>query len=146
MGWPRPPVPEPPWFESVIPTWSFLYGALVGSADVEIAINGWVDHFLTLTGLYWDDMDQDGVIDEAEEAWMEYVDPWTGAWDTADIWHEGPSILTNYAGGNSFISTAAVETSGTGTLLDSSWRALAFSDLQVLDAGGEDWLELRSST
>jgi MYXO-CTERM domain-containing protein len=110
MGWPRPPVPAPPWFESVIPTWSFLYGALVGSADLEIAINGWVDHFLTPTGLYWDDTDNDGFIDDAEDAWMDFVDPWTGAWDTADIWQEGPSILTNYAGGNSFISTAVAET------------------------------------
>jgi hypothetical protein len=109
MGWIRPPVPEPSWLDEAIPTWSFLYDKLTASADVEIRINGWANHFLTLTSFYWDDTNDDGIIDPAEDAWMDYVDPWTGAWGTAGIWHYGPSMLTDYAGGTSFISGAVAE-------------------------------------
>ena len=71
-----------------------LYEALVESADVEISItDGSFVHMLTLTGLYWDDVDEDGFIDEAEDAWMEVVNPWEGIRQVKDIWQDGPSIM-----------------------------------------------------
>ena len=109
MGWPNAPGPQPSWVDQLIPTWSFLYEGLLASKDVEIRINGWANHFLTLTSFYWDDTNDDGIIDAAEDAWIDYVDPWTGAWGTAGIWHFGPSILTDYGAGTSFISGAVTE-------------------------------------
>jgi hypothetical protein len=109
QGWLVPPVPEPSWFDAVIPTWSFLYDALVSSADVEFLIRGSFNHYLTLTGFYWDDANHDGIIDEAEDAWIAYVDPWGGVWDTANLWHDGATMATDYAGGTSYIFAAVAE-------------------------------------
>jgi hypothetical protein len=57
-GWSLPPVPEPAWVERVLPTWSFLYDGLAAANDIEILINGDYKHFLTVTGLHWDDVDE----------------------------------------------------------------------------------------
>ena len=97
-------------FDGVTPSWSFLYDALVRSADVEFLIKGFLHHYLTLTGLYWDDTNHDGIIDTAEDAWIHYVDPWGGVGDTANIWHEGAIMATDAAGGTSYIFTAVTET------------------------------------
>jgi hypothetical protein len=109
LGWLGPPVPQPSWFDPVIPNWSFLYDALAASADVEFLIKGFIHHYLTLTGFYWDDTNHDGIIDEAEDAWIEYVDPWGGVADTANIWHEGATMATDVAGGTSYIFAAVSE-------------------------------------
>ena len=112
-AWSRPPVPKPSWVSNVWPTWSFLYDELAASEDVEILINGTYDHYLTLTSFYWDDLDSDGIIDGAEDAWIGFIDPWTGAWGISDIWHVdylGESVIaTNYDGGLFAITMAAGE-------------------------------------
>ena len=131
--WSRPPVPEPSWVSDVLPTWSFLYDELAASEDVEILINGSYDHYLTLTSFYWDDIDDDGIIDGAEDAWIDYIDPWTGAWGISDIWHldyGGESVIaTNYEGGLSFITMAVGESPvpepSTAVLLGLGLAALA---------------------
>lgn len=111
--WSRPPVPEPSWVLNVPPTWSFLYDELVASEDVEILIQGDYNHYLTVTGFYWDDVDDNGIIDGAEDAWIAYVDPWTGAWGISDIWNQDlggfSAVATDYDGGVSYVSMVVGE-------------------------------------
>jgi hypothetical protein len=109
LGWPEAPGTQPSWAETALPTWSFLYEALLASADVEFGVKGWANHWLTLTGFYWDDANEDGIIDAAEDAWIDIVDPWTGTWDRVGIWHYGVFMLIDLWGGNSVIGTAVTE-------------------------------------
>ena len=79
---PLPPIGKPDWVqENTIPTWQFLYDELVACEDVEILIvdAAW-GHFLTLTSFSWTDGNGNGVIDVAENATIDYIDPATGAW------------------------------------------------------------------
>jgi hypothetical protein len=107
--WIRPPVDQFDWVTQVVPTWDFLYNELLDCEDVEILINGDYNHYLTLTSFYWDDLNNDGIIDSSEDAWIDYIDPWTGAWGISDIWHSAGQIETNYGNGISWISMSVAE-------------------------------------
>ena len=102
---------KPAWVQSAWPQWEFLYNELVDCEDVEILID-WSDggHYVTLSSFHWNDADNDLIIDNAENAWIDFVDPWTGAYGTASIWQSsyGGCIETNYATG-SWISMGVSE-------------------------------------
>ena len=78
-------IPKPSWVkDKTIPTWEFIYNELSRCEDIEIFIecteNHKFDHYVTLTGFYWEDDDNDKIIDPDEKAWIDYIDPWTGKW------------------------------------------------------------------
>jgi hypothetical protein len=77
-----PPIPKPDWVQqNTFPTWGFLYDNLKHGEDVEIGINeGDWGHCLTLTSFHWNDVNNDGIIQFAENATIDYIDPATGAW------------------------------------------------------------------
>jgi hypothetical protein len=81
-----PPIPKPDWVQqNTFPTWQFLYQNLVDGEDVEIGINeGDWGHCLTLTSFHWTDANNDGIIQFAENATIDYVDPATGVWVPAN--------------------------------------------------------------
>ena len=86
-----PPIAKPDWVaDGTIPTWQFLWDNLVACEDVEILI---VDydwgHFLTLSSLFWNDANNDLIMDIEEAAVIDYIDPWTGAKGFSPIWQYG---------------------------------------------------------
>ncbi len=114
------PVAPPDWVEFTKPTWEWLYEELVACEDVEILLtyDSGGGHFVTLTSFHWDDVNNDGIIQMVEDAWIDFIDPMTGMVAYADIWDEGGSIETTY-GGSSWISMAVKEspTPEPGTML-----------------------------
>jgi hypothetical protein len=110
-SWVGAQFPPPCWVQtSTDPTWEWLYAQLVSCEDVEIGIyqvlvgnsteEGLGAHAVTLTSFHWCDLDCDGVIDRNEGAWIDFIDPWTGAYTTTPIWQTafGSSIYTAYFG------------------------------------------------
>ena len=102
---------QPAWVQSGLPKWEFIYNELVACEDVEILIS-WSEgaHYVTLSSFHWNDVDNDLTIEEGEKAWIDFIDPWTGAYGTASIWQDayGGSIETDYEAG-SYISMAVSE-------------------------------------
>jgi len=106
-----PPIEKPSWVaDNTYPTWRFLYDELVDCEDVEILVS-WYEggHFLTLTSFYWDDVDEDGFIDFDEDAWIDYIDPQTGAWGLSNIWHSGTGFIETDVTSGAWISMAVSE-------------------------------------
>jgi hypothetical protein len=99
---------RPEWVDPIAPTWDFLYNELVDCEDVEILLS-FTDggHFLTLTSFHWDDADNDMLM-EIGEAFIDYIDPWTGLYGTSNIWQSGAIIETDYTAG-AWISMAISE-------------------------------------
>jgi hypothetical protein len=110
-NWNNPNRIKPAWVQSRSPQWQFLYNELVACEDVEILIS-WSDggHYVTLSSFHWNDVDNDGIIDNGENAWIDFIDPGTGAYGRANIWQSslGGDIETSLAGG-SWISVAVSE-------------------------------------
>jgi hypothetical protein len=97
-----PPIAKPAWvMDNTVPTWDFLYNNLLDCEDVEILINYTSGeeggHFLTLSSFHWNDVDEDGIIDQVENATIDYIDPATGAWGQSPIWHSSGSIVGTYS-------------------------------------------------
>lgn len=101
----------PDWIDQVVPTWEFLYEELVACEDVELGVlyDGGGGHALTLISFHWDDVDNDGIIDMNEVAWIDYMDPWTGALGISDIWHVGNGIKMEIYGVEATIALALAE-------------------------------------
>jgi hypothetical protein len=105
-----PPIMKPEWVtDQIYPVWQFIFTELFHCEDVEILIN-WEGggHYLTLTGFIFDDIDNDGVIeqDDGENAVISYIDPATGlpgssnAWNVAVTGPYGPyELMTDYESG-----------------------------------------------
>jgi hypothetical protein len=78
-----------PWFIHSAPTFNFLFNALEDDAGVELGMFssvGGIGHVLSLTGLNWNDDNEDGFIDHSENATMTFVDPLDGAVHSSVIW------------------------------------------------------------
>ena len=106
-----PPIKKPSWVaDNTYPTWQFIYNELLDCEDVEILVS-WYDggHFLTLTSFHWDDVDDDGFIDFEEYAWIDYIDPQTGAWGQSQIWHSGTGFIETDVSSGAWISMAVSE-------------------------------------
>ena len=105
---------EPSWLARQTPDWRFLYDELRECEDVEILIsNATGGHYLTVTSFHWDDVNNDGVMNDYNDAngngswdrgedWysqIDYIDPWTGAWAETDVWHDSSGFMaTGYFG------------------------------------------------
>jgi len=94
--------PMPAYVTQTFPLWEFLYYELVDCEDVEVLIS-WADggHFITLTSFHWNDIDGDLIVDFGEGAWIDFIDPCTGAYNTAGIWQNdlGMILETDYTSG-----------------------------------------------
>ncbi len=90
---------QPDWCETGYPTWEFLHESLLSGAPVEFLIMApTFGHYLSLSRFYFDDENDNGNIDYKEDAWIEFMDPWTGAYGAAEIWHKAGVIETTYGG------------------------------------------------
>ncbi len=101
------PIPQPNWVNQIFPTWQFLWNELVSCEDVEIGLEYFnpigdaAGHMLTLASFHWKDANNDGFIQLAEGATIDYVDPWGGVWGLSQIWQNplNGRLETNYGGG-----------------------------------------------
>jgi hypothetical protein len=100
-----PPGQKPDWVEdNKSPTWQFFYTELMHCEDVEIGMvweNGTRrgGHAVTLTSFHWTDNNPiNSIIDKDEKAWIDFIDPDTGAYNTTSIWQSslGGAIRTSY--------------------------------------------------
>jgi len=75
-----PPIAKPGWVQDgTQPDGMFLFNELDDCEDVEILIvDGDWGHYLTVTGLLWNDGNNDQLIQTAENASIFYVDPGSG--------------------------------------------------------------------
>jgi len=75
-----PGIAKPAWVQDQTqPDGIFLYNELNDCEDVEILIvDGDFGHYLTVTGLVWNDVNNDLLIQGAENATLHYIDPATG--------------------------------------------------------------------
>lgn len=110
---------EPDWVASnTAPTWEFLYNELADCEDVEIGVryDSGGGHCLTLTSFHWDDANDNGIIEQAENAWIDYMDPWGGVFGTSNIWSGSAlvggtvyNVIESDYGSGSWIAFAASE-------------------------------------
>jgi hypothetical protein len=115
----KTPIPKHGWVqENTAPTYNFLANQLQSCEDVEILINwtdldGAQDHYLTITGFHWIDGNNNLIIDLAEGAMIDYIDPATGLWGQSAIWQVGNPFnpLDVLYGGNQTQVTMAVSES-----------------------------------
>jgi hypothetical protein len=114
-----PLIPKPAWVQqNTSPTYNFITAELESCEDVEILIN-WTDeegtqgHYLAITGFHWIDGNNNLIIDLAEGAMIDYIDPATGLWDQSAIWQVGNPFnpLDVLYGGNQTQVTMAVSES-----------------------------------
>jgi hypothetical protein len=107
---------QPAWVQGPYPTWQFLFNELSDCEDVEILMS-WEEggHYVTLTSFHWLDQDGDLIIDPSENAWIDFIDPGTGAYNTTSIWQSYPD--------------GAIETSYFGTT--ASWISMAVSESPI---------------
>jgi len=81
-------------------TWNWIYNQLDAGSDLEILIQKIVtgtsatgaNHFITIYGLTWDDVQNSGTIS--------YVDPWGGVLGAASIDYSSSRYEINYMGGS----------------------------------------------
>jgi len=100
--WNDPTVVEPSWVTPILPTWQFIWGELSDCEDLEILLS-WADggHYLTVKSFLWNDANNDGVIDFAEGATFDYIDPCNGGVGVSGIWQNyyGSILETDYTSG-----------------------------------------------
>ncbi|CAO5032220.1 hypothetical protein MiTs_01161 [Microcystis aeruginosa NIES-2521] len=72
-----PERPKPSFIESVFPTWNFLFNELSRGQDIEIGFqyDSGSGHALTLSSFNWIDANMDGVIQQGENATIDFIDP-----------------------------------------------------------------------
>ena len=111
--------PKPGWINQVWPQWRFMYNELVACEDVEILLN-WYDggHFLTLSSFHFTDANFDGIMQAGEGAWIDFIDPCSGAVGNANVWN------VQDGSGNWYIKTSYV----TG---QESWVFMAVAESPV---------------
>ena len=112
------------WCEDVDPTWEFLYESLVDGAALNfLLIADTFGHYLTMNGFHWNDANDDGLIDYKEDAWITFMDPWTGAYGAAEIYHKYGMIETTYAFGRIHMAVATAPIPGPSAV--APWAAAA---------------------
>lgn len=122
--WTNPPVPKPGYVtDNQSPTWRFIYDELTAGEDIEILLSAWSNdwgHYVTVTSLNFDDTNNDGVMQQNENATIDYIDPWTGLPGVSSIWDPGRAdglLNVGYSDG-AWMSVAVTESvPEPGTLL-----------------------------
>lgn len=87
---------QPGWISenASYPRWNFIYNALKLNKAVEIGWRGQdaaaniYHHYLTITGIYFNDLNNNGIIEFRENATLSYLDPQDGKDYTAHIWQD----------------------------------------------------------
>jgi hypothetical protein len=95
---------QPAWISenASYPSWNFIYNALKLNKAVEIGWRGQdasantYQHYLTITGIYFDDLNNNGIIEFDENATLSYIDPKDGKAYTAQIWQDSSDNLFLY--------------------------------------------------
>jgi hypothetical protein len=84
------------------PTWNFIYDSLISRRAVQIAWRGQdaggniYRHYLTVTGLDFNDINNSGIIKFKENATISYIDPKDGKAYSAHIWQDNSDNLFLY--------------------------------------------------
>ena len=96
---------QPGWISenASYPRWNFIYNALKLNKAVEIGWRGQdaeaniYHHYLTITGIYFNDLNNNGIIEFRENATLSYLDPQDGKAYTAHIWQDtSGNLLLDY--------------------------------------------------
>jgi hypothetical protein len=92
-------IPKPGWVMPILPKWQFIWNELVDCEDLEILLS-WGDggHYLTVKSFHWNDANNDSIIQRAEGATFDYIDPWTGGVGVSGLWQSyyGSILETDY--------------------------------------------------
>ncbi len=97
--WDVPNAVEPSWVTPILPTWQFIWNELSDCEDLEILLS-WADggHYLTVKSFLWNDANNDFIIQQAEGATFDYIDPCNGAVAVSGLWQTayGGILETDY--------------------------------------------------
>lgn len=98
--------------QNSLPSWQFMLDWLSRGAAIEIGIlptgNG-IGHALSLTSFHWNDANDDGIIQQAEGAQIDVIDPFAPDNLTyIDIWQNGNGAAINANYGNGYTIALAV--------------------------------------
>ncbi len=86
----------------ITPTWSWIYHQLVATQDVEVGFGWWGGsdgHCVTVSSLSFLDANGDGIIDNGENAQLDFTDPWDGNHYVGTLTMSGGSLKLSYVGG-----------------------------------------------
>ncbi len=86
---------KPSWLTEGNPTWWFIFLQLRQGKNVEISLgSGRAEpYFLTATGIYFNDSNNDGVMASEENGMLYYIDPADGVTKQSHIWQTGAGEL-----------------------------------------------------
>jgi autotransporter-associated beta strand protein len=94
------------------PTWQSIYNGLRNNNVVDLLFWGNYDHFIGVTGFQWLDANGDGTVQSSENAFIAYMDPYTGTTGTAQIFQNSTGGLMwadysnpQYSGSAIYIAT-----------------------------------------
>jgi hypothetical protein len=97
--WNNPAIPKPGWVMPILPKWQFIWNELVDCEDLEILLS-WSDggHYLTVKSFHWNDANNDSIIQRAEGATFDYIDPCNGGVRVSALWQNtyGGILETDY--------------------------------------------------
>lgn len=84
------------------PTWNYLYNQVKSGNAVAVAWRGQdaegklFEHYLTITGIYFNDINNNGSIEFAENAIISYIDPKDGKPYSTHLWQDATGNLFLY--------------------------------------------------
>lgn len=95
---------RPPWVSQsdTLPTWNFIYNQLKSGQALAVAFRGQdgtgktFEHYLTVTGLFFNDINNNGVIEFDENAIISYIDPKDGQPYSTHLWQDATGRLFLY--------------------------------------------------
>ncbi len=119
-------VSKPYWVENCNPTWQWLHDELKAKKDVEILFSDFNDpdwgHYVTLWSFKWNDTNLDpNIINEEENAQIEFIDPTTGISRWVPIWsntdEDKNCLMVNYCDTDCWVSMGVSEVPEPSTIL-----------------------------
>jgi hypothetical protein len=149
------PNTRPEYVENEVPQWDFLFKKLKIGADIELLIewpiyppedkdnDGIEDmegHWITLTSFHWEDVNSDGLVQRAEAATIDFIDPMTGLLKEIGFWHDttgGKRLLFTDFAKDSRITVAVSE-----SVPEPSTVLLTILGLSVLGLSQRKWRNL----
>jgi len=86
----------------ITPTWAWIYHQLMATQDVEVGFGWWGGsdgHCVTVSSFSFLDANGDGIIDNGENAQLDFTDPWDGNHYVGTLTMSGGSLKLSYVGG-----------------------------------------------
>jgi hypothetical protein len=104
---------RPAWDQNANPTAAFLLNQLQAGEDVELGISppaggGGIGHVLTLTGIVWNDVNQNGLFDAGDTLTLNTIDPGNPGGNTPLTLTPGNPMTINGGGYNNYVIDAAL--------------------------------------